>query len=117
MWWRPTVKKALSYVAIAIVLGTVTMLAPLMLIRPAYLRDSGDGKDAPIGLPKLPAQTYCPADEERLGYVVNATLQSRTEALERTLCPSNLSSAGLILIPGFFFALGVSLYFKKRREL
>ncbi|MDH5623873.1 MAG: hypothetical protein OEY39_05340, partial [Candidatus Bathyarchaeota archaeon] len=35
-------------------------------------------------------------------------------ALERAVSPSNLSSAGLIFIPGFLLALGVSLYLKKR---
>jgi len=107
-------KKALSYAAIAILLGTVTMLAPLMLIKPASLQDSGDGEDVPKRLPNLPTQTYCPENEERLGYgVVNATID-RAEALERTLCPSNLSFAALMLIPSFLLALGVSLCFKKR---
>jgi len=96
------VKKALSYAAIAIILGTVTMLAPTYL--PAYSNE----KAIPMRTPK-----YCP--EERLeGAIVNATLEARAEALERTLCPSNLSSAGLMLIPSFFLALGVSLYLKKR---
>jgi len=102
-------KKALSYAAIAILLGTVTMLAPLMLIKPVYVLDSGDEKSVPTN---LPTQTYCPEGEERLG-MVNATID-RAEALERTLCSSNLSFAALMLIPSFFLALGVSLCFKKR---
>ena len=106
------VKKALSYVAIAILLGTVTMLAPFMLIKSTSSPAYGDGV-VPMGLLKQPR--YCPEDEERLGAViVNATLQARAEALERTISPSNLSSAGLMLIPSFFLALGVSLYLKKR---
>lgn len=101
--------KALSYVAIAILLGTVTMLAPLILIKPTSSLDSNDGEDVPMNLPKY----MCP-DEEKLGLgVVNETLE-RTEAFERTLRLSNLSSAGLILIPSFLLALGISLYLKKR---
>jgi len=107
------VKKALSYAAIAIILGTVTMLAPLILVKSTSLQAYGGGEKGPMGLPKLPA--YCPEDEERLGAViVNETLQARAEALERTISPSNLSSAALILIPSFLLALGVSLYLKKR---
>jgi len=97
------VKKALSYATIAILLGTVTMLAPLMLVKSTSLQASGGGEE------------YCPEDEERLkAVIVNETLQGRAEALERTLRPSNFSSAALILIPSFFLALGVSLYLKKR---
>jgi hypothetical protein len=105
------VKKALSYVAIAILLGTVTMLAPLMLIKPTSSPAYGDG-GVPIGLPKQP--TYCPNEERPRTVIVNATLQARAEALERTIRPSNLSSAGLMLISSFFLALGISLYLKKR---
>jgi len=113
MWWRPTVKKALSYVAIAILLGTLTMLAPIMLVKSTSLQASGGGEKGPMGLPKLPA--YCPEEEERLkAVIVNETLQARAEALERITSPSNLSSAGLMLIPSFLLALGVSLYLKKR---
>jgi len=113
MWWRPTVKKALSYVAIAILLGTLTMLAPLMLVKSTSLQASGGGEEGPMYLPKLP--TYCPDKEGVKAVIVNETLQGRAEALERTLCSSNLSSAGLMLIPSLFLALGVSLYFKKRK--
>ena len=113
MWWRPNVKKALSYVAIAIMLGTLTMLAPLMLVKSTSLQASGDGGEGFMGLPKLP--TYCPEDKEGVkAVIVNETLQTRAEALERTLRPSNFSSAALILIPSFLLALGVSLYLKKR---
>ena len=107
-------KKALAYAMTAILLGTVTMLAPVMLLKSSYYGQLafGDGEDVPMGLPKLPR--YCPEDEERLGFgVVNETLD-RAEAFGRTLCPSNLSSAGLMLIPSFFLALGVSIYLKKR---
>jgi len=34
--------------------------------------------------------------------------------LERAVSPSNLSSAGLMLISSFLLALGVSLYLRKR---
>ena len=35
------------------------------------------------------------------------------EAPERAVTASNLSSVGLILLPSFFFALGISLYVKR----
>jgi ABC-type uncharacterized transport system permease subunit len=101
-----SMKKALSYAVIAMLLGTVIMLAPIMLIRHASLQDSGDG-DVPKG---LPTETYCP--DERPRFMVTVT--DRAEALGRTFCPPNLSFAALMLIPSFFLALGVSLCFKKR---
>jgi len=88
-------KKALPYGLTAILLGTVTMVTPLMLLELGYfeLMDSrpfisilGRGKE-----------TY---EEGR--------------ALERALSPSNLSSVGLMFIPSFLLALGAFLYLKKR---
>jgi hypothetical protein len=88
-------KKALLYGLTAILLGTVTMVAPLMLLKPTYYelitsRGGENAKSSPAFLEAL--------DEGEGTYgEVGA-----------------LSSAGLMLIPGFLLALGVSLYLKKR---
>jgi hypothetical protein len=90
-------KKALLYVATAILLGTVAMVAPLMLFKPRYFEAITQG--SPTSLETLDKGEGMYGDRE---------------ALERAVSPSNLSSAGLILIPSFLLALGVSLYLKKR---
>ena len=97
-------KKALLYVATAILLGTITMVAPLMLLKPTYyeLITSHGGENAKSSPAILEA-----LDEGEGTY-------GEGGALERAVSPSNLSSAGLILILGFLLALGVSLYLKKR---
>jgi hypothetical protein len=96
-------KKALAYAVTAILLGTVTMIAPLMLLTPGDIRlfASGDGEKAP---------TYCPPVETLDG---GNTLDERG-FLGRATSPSNISSAGLMLIPSFLIALGAFLYFKIR---
>ena len=94
-------KKALLYVATAIILGTVTMVAPLMLLKPNYyeLITSNGAKNM---------STFSEAVDDGEG------TYGERGALGRAVSPSNLSSVGLILIPSFFLALGVSLYLKKR---
>jgi len=97
-------KKALLYGLTAILLGTVTMVAPLMLLKPTYYelitsRGGENAKNSPAFLEAL---------DEGEG------THGEVGALERAVSPSNLSSAGLIFIPGFLLALGVSLYLKKR---
>jgi len=97
-------KKVLLHVATAILLGTITMVAPLMLLKPAYydLMISSGGENARNSPAFLDA-----LDEGEGTY-------GEVGALERALSPSNLSSAGLIFIPSFLLALGVSLLLKKR---
>jgi len=99
-------KKALLYVATAILLGTVTMVAPLMLLKPSYyeLITSSDEENV--------VRKGSPAFLEALGEGEGTFEEGG--ALERAVSPSNLSSAGLMLIPSFLIALGVSLYLKKR---
>jgi len=94
-------KKALLYVATAILLGTVTMVAPLTLLKPSYydLLTSNGAKNM---------STFLEAVDDGEG-----TYDERG-ALGRAVSPSNLSSVGLMLIPSFFLALGISLYLKKR---
>jgi len=96
-------KKALAYAITAILLGTVTMLAPLMLIAPGDIQffASGDGEKAP---------TYCPPVETLDG----GNTLDEGGSLGRAISPSNISSAGLMLIPSFLIGLGAFLYFKKR---
>jgi len=96
-------KKVLSYAVIAILLGTVTMLGPLMLIAPGDIRllASGDGEKT---LERCP-QTKTLGGENTF---------DEGGPLGRAICPSNLSSVGLMLVPSFFLALGVSLYLRKR---
>jgi len=98
-------KKALLYVATAILLGTVTMVAPLMLLKPSYyeLITSSDEENLRKGSP-----AFLEALDEGEGTFEEGG------ALERAVSPSNLSSAGLMLVPSFLLALGVSLYLKKR---
>jgi len=94
-------KKALLYVATAILLGTVTMVAPLMLLKPRYyeLLRENVSKGSPAFLETLDGE--------------EGTFEEGG-ALERAVSPSNLSSAGLMLLPSFLLALGVFLYLKKR---
>lgn len=92
------VKKAIPYAATAILLGIVTMLAPGMLLKSSYygpLTSGGGETDF----------RYCSKESKTL---------DRGEALGRVFYPANLSSIGIMLIPSFLIALGVSLYLKKR---
>ena len=96
-------KKALAYAITAILLGTVTMLAPLMLITPGdvQLFGSGDGEKA---------RTSCPHVET---FDAGNTLDEG-DFFGRAISPSNISSTGLMLIPSFLIAFGAFLYLKKR---
>jgi hypothetical protein len=96
-------KNALAYAIAAILLGTVTMLAPLMLITPGdiQLLASGDGEKA---------RTYCPHVET----LDAGNTLDEGDFYGRAISPSNISSAGLMLIPSFLIALGAFLYLKKR---
>ena len=91
-------KKALAYAMTAILLGAVIMLAPWMLVKLGSYVSLGSGGEENV-LPR------CAKGEETLG---------GQGYLERVIGLPNLSSAGLMLIPSFLLALGVSLYFKKR---
>jgi hypothetical protein len=97
-------KKALLYVATAIMLGSVTMIAPLILLKPAYYelitsRGGEDGRDSQAFLDSL--------GEGEGPY-------EKTGVLERAVSPSNLLSAGLIFILGFLISLGGYRHAKKR---
>jgi len=95
-------KKALAYAMTAILLGIATMLAPLMLIEPGDVQLLASGDREKGG--------YCPQ-------VQTLDVENTFDEggyLERAISPSNLSSAGLMLIPSFLIALGAFLYLKKR---
>jgi hypothetical protein len=106
-------KKALLYVATAILLGTVTMVASLMLFKPRYYelitsRDENVTKLTPALIEAIGEGEFPATPDE------GVKTFGEGGALERAVGSSNLSSAALMLIPSFLLALGISLYFKKR---
>lgn len=96
-------KKVLLYVAIAILLGTVTMVAPLALLKPSYYNLMVTSR----GVENVPPGSYAFLEIDE-----GETFEQG--ALKRAVSPSNLLSTGLMLIPSFLLALGFSLYLKKR---
>lgn len=106
-------KKQLAYSVIAILLGILTMVSPLMLLKPRYyeLLTSSGGENL---LPQLKD-----VDEESYRALLEAldgeeAAPDDRQTFGRGVSPPNLTSAGLIVIPSLLFALGVSLYIKKR---
>ena len=93
-------KKAFAYAVIAILLGAFTIVGPLLVLKPSYYEwlTSNGVKDI---------STFSEAVDEREG-----TYDER-RAFARAASPPSLSSVGLMLIPSFLFALGISLYLKK----
>ena len=92
-------KEAMLYALIAIMLGALTMVAPLLTVKLGNYEVLTSGeKNTSALLEALDEgeETY----EER-------------EAPERVVISSILSSVGLMLIPSFFFASGISRYLKK----
>jgi len=92
-------KEAMLYALIAIMLGALTMVAPLMTVKLGnYGVLTSDEKNTYAFLEAL--------DEGE------ETCAERA-APERAVITSNLSSVGLMLIPSFLFASGISIYIKK----
>ncbi|KPV64536.1 MAG: hypothetical protein AOA65_0930 [Candidatus Bathyarchaeota archaeon BA1] len=99
----------------AILLGSVIMLLPLVLLAPAYTRTRLSGIPKPPE-PKRPellgnltetkglAPNVCPLETEQKLETYGAAIIS----------PSSVLFAGLTLMFSLFFALGISLYFKRR---
>jgi len=118
--------KILAYTVIAILLGTVTMVAPLALLGPSDPNQEGKF------IVTVPEATE-PSDQERASEN-GGTLESgdlpnemwtKPEPSEPSsqeyvmTCgtvekPSDLSPIGLMTIPSFLVALGVFVYLKKR---
>jgi len=92
-------KEAMLYALIAIMLGALTMVAPLMAVKLGNYEVLTSGeKNTSASLEAL--------DEGEGTY-------EEGKAPERAVISSNLSSVGLTLIPSFFSASGISLYLKK----
>lgn len=131
--------KILLYIGLAILLGTVTMVAPLALLEP---EDSIPDKEY---TPTVPEYTIKgpeePNNQERAyengGTLGNIDVWTRPEApvepeptapdepspqepelvllvVKTAETPSDLSPIGLMTIPSFLIALGVFVYLKKR---
>ena len=126
--------KIMLYIGLAILLGTVTMVAPLALLGP------DDSSTEPKFIVTVPEAAE-PSDQER-AYENGGTLESndmctRPEApvepeptapdepsepssQEYVMTfgtaekPSDLSPIGLMTIPSFLIALGVFVYLRKR---
>lgn len=127
--------KALVYTVIAILLGTVTMLAPLTLL--------GTGDSPPNAIPELmvTAPEAGESNDQNRTFEDSQTLEgenlstenwtepeataesnspSETSSHEYTITaktaenPSDLSPIGLMTIPSFLVALGVFVYLRKR---
>ena len=80
------------------------MIVPIMLLKPSYyeLITSSGAKSQTAMLDALDGgEALPPAFEDR-------------GALERAASPSNMSSAGLLILPSFLLAAVVSLYLRKQ---
>jgi hypothetical protein len=93
-------KEAMLYALIAIMLGALTMVAPLMAV-----------KLGNYGVPTSSSEKNTSAFFEALDE--GDETYEKKEAPERAMISSNLSAVGLMLIPSFFFASGISVYLKK----
>ena len=95
-------RKVMVYFVSAVLLGAVTMVAPLALLS-SY--NGTDSEQNGVGAPPNFLKTS------------DAEAEWRGEgALQRALRPSNLSSVGLMLIPSFLTAFGAFFYLKRRDE-
>lgn len=99
--------KAAVYTLIAILLGTVTMIAPLALLGPeAYPNDS---LTAGTSNKEIDGQGLLDTPRGNDSYS-SAPNSEQTAAI----IPSDLLQVGLLIFPGFLVALGVFIYFRKR---
>jgi hypothetical protein len=97
-------KEAMLYALIAIMLGALTMVAPLMAVKLGNYRVSTSTGE------KNTSALLEALDEGKETY-------EEREAPERVVISSNLSSVGLMLISSSFFASDISLCFKKRYRI
>lgn len=116
--------KFLVYTALAILLGTVTMVAPLALIEQPcpvpekfVVSDVDEGSLQRGDMLEAPEATLGQKDYETFG---DSPAPEDVEACETNLAlvdaSSGLSSVGLMIVPSFLVALGVFVYLKKRVE-
>lgn len=90
--------KILTYTIIAILLGAITMAAPLAVL-------------------KIKEKTFAdkdsfPNDEHNSGAPPRESMFTTKE--EQIISASSLFSIGLMIIPGFLIGLGVFVFLKKR---
>jgi hypothetical protein len=113
-----SLNKILVYTVIAILLGSVTMVVPLALLGPNNLvpaestdnlLESGEEKIERNGTLACPDVT--PQQTDGTG---TYTISSSESGVGEADVASGLSSIGLMIVPGFLVALGVSVYLKKR---
>ena len=103
------------YIGLAILLGTVTMVAPLALLGPSdsipenkYNVSEVDRgtleRNDMLASPEVPVEPSAPESSD----TVPETTLSKTDVA------SDLSSIGLMIVPSFLIALGIFVYLKKR---
>jgi len=97
-------KKSLTYVVTAILLGTVVMLFPVLMLYPSQISTMR-------GMVSLPTFQPSPA-HETLEDVQKATIEAEIKGLAPF--PLSLAYAGFILMLGFVVGLSVSWYYKRR---
>jgi hypothetical protein len=127
--------KILVYTVLAILLGTVTMIAPIVLLEPleqpmlttddnsdARLSPQNDtlGSEDTLTAPELPepaptapdfsaqAPESASPEEPDAENAGTYSISTNSEIL------SGLSSIGLMIVPSFLIAVGVFVYLKKR---
>ena len=127
-----SVNKILVYTVIAILLGTVTMVAPLALLGP---EDPITDIKYTVTVPEAAEPSDQERDSENGGTLERNDLLSSPESSsaapepsdalpeEQRLCDaafnetdaiSGLSSIGLMIVPSFLIAVGAFVYLKKR---
>jgi hypothetical protein len=127
--------KILVYTFLAILLGTVTMIAPLVLLEPPeqQMLTTADNSDARLSPQKdtLGAEDMQTAPElpEPAPTAPDFSTQTPESATPEEPNPENagtysistnaeilsgLSSIGLMIVPSFLIAVGVFVYLKKR---
>jgi len=130
--------KIMLYVGLAILLGTVTMVAPLALLEP---NDSTPDNQYTLSVPEGEEQDSQDRSYEEGRMLENENPSAQTKTPEPTLSvpvepsepdaapevpqepeltlktaetPADLSPIGLMAIPSFLVALGVFVFFRKR---
>jgi hypothetical protein len=120
---KKTMIKILIYTVIAILLGTATMVAPLVLVKPSGLtiagKDSvtnvepdsqGVDREGVFASPEEPSASL--KDLETHDSLPVEPASSESFGNKDGVAPS-LYSIGLMIVPGFLVGLGVFVYFKK----
>ena len=97
-------KKSLTYVVTAILLGTVVMLFPVLMLYPSQISTMR-------GMVPLPTPKPSPTPET-LEDVQKVTIEAEIKGLAPF--PLSLAYAGFILMLGFVVGLGVSRYYKRK---